>query len=203
MSAVFRPPPRSVLGQRLDELTAEVAQIAGRRHWQTGQSGSAHFTIRALELRREHVTAADPAVQRYLSALATAAAKVGPVQFEVFGLTLTPGSVMACARPLDDGPEEFRDQFAEVLGDDAWLERDSRRDIWYLNLLHFTTTIEEPESLVDWVTARKSRVVGRVEVAYAELVRFGMRAEDRAVMWPEVLGSARLGQAAIANPPGG
>lgn len=194
VSAVFRPRPRSVVGQRLDELTAEAARLAGAGHWQTGQAGSAHLTIRALEWYRKHVPASDQAVHRYQAALETTAAKVGPVGFEVTGLTLTPGTVMACAQPLDDRPEQFLDLFAEVLGNDAWLERDhfSRRDIWYINLLHFTTRIEQPDALVDWVAARRTQAVGRIDVTCAELIRFRLRANDRPAMWPEVLGTARL-----------
>lgn len=202
MSAVFRPPPHSRLGQRLDELTAEAAQLAGPDHWQTGQTGSAHFTIRALERYRAQVTASDPAVHRYLTALTTTAAKIGVVRFEVTGLTLTPGTVMACAQPLDDRPERFLDLFAELLGEDAWLERDhySRRDIWYINLLHFTTTIDQPHALVSWVTARHTQIVGSTDVRYAELIRFRLRDQKRPAMWPEVLGTARLGHTGVANP---
>lgn len=203
VSAVFRPPSSSVIGQRLDELTAEAAQLAGPDHWQTGQSGSAHLTIRALERYREHAPASDPAVHRYLAALQITAAKVGAVRFEVTGLTLTPGTVMACAQPLDDRPEQFLDLFADVLGDNAWLERDHywRREIWYLNLLHFTTTIEQPAALLDWVTTRRTQAIGRVEAACAELIRFRLRDQGRPVMWPEVLGTTQLGRMPVCPVP--
>jgi hypothetical protein len=162
---------------------------------------SAHVTIRALERYRERATASDPAVHRYLIGLQATAAKVGPVRFEITGLTLTPGTVMACARPLDDRPERFLDLFADLLGEDAWLERDHyhRRDIWYLNLLHFTTTIKNPEELINWVTQRRTQVVGRIDVTSAELTRFRLRDNVRPAMWPQVLGSAPLSNTADAN----
>ena len=191
MSAVFRPPSGSPLERRLDQLTAEAARLAGPSHWQTGQAGSAHFTIRALEGYREQVATTDPAVRRYRAALDAAAARTGPARFEVTGLTLTPGTVMACARPLDDEPDRFLDLFANLLGDDGWLERE-RRDIWYLNLLHFTTTIERPANLVDWVTSHRSRTIGQVEIAAAELIRSRLRTGARPAMLPETLGTARL-----------
>lgn len=192
VSAVFRPPSASRIERRLDELAAAAARLAGPGHWQTGQAGSAHLTIRALEGYRDQVSTTDPAVRRYQAALDATAARIGPARFEVTGLTLTPGTVMACARPLDDEPDRFLDLFAELLGDDGWLEHGARRDIWYLNLLHFTSAIERPADLVDWVAARRSRPVGQVEITAAELIRSRLRPGARPAMWPETLGTARL-----------
>ncbi len=133
VSVVLRPPTDSDLSHRLDEVTREAAAIAGPGHWQTGQLGSAHLTVRALETYRPTVDLAEPVIQRYLSAMERAA--TGQARFEVTGLTLTAGTVMASAVALDDQADLFLDQLATELGPDAWREKpDGRRDIWYLNL---------------------------------------------------------------------
>jgi hypothetical protein len=71
---------------------------------------------------------------------------------------------------------------------------DGRRDIWYLNLLHFTTGIANPTALIKWVAARRSVHLGEATIAIAELVRFHHVAEPpRPFMRPEVLGRVSLG----------
>jgi hypothetical protein len=171
VSVVLRPPIDSDLAQRLDAVTAEAAELAGPGHWQTGQLGSAHLTVRALEGYRATIAPDDPAIERYLSALRRAA--IGPTQFRVTGLTLTPGSVMACAIPLDGAADAFMDRFATELGPDDWFERPyGRRDIWYLNLVHFTSAIANPLKLIDWVAERRTTTIGEVEIGAPELVRF-------------------------------
>ncbi|MDX6260194.1 MAG: hypothetical protein QOH84_1882 [Kribbellaceae bacterium] len=193
VSVVLRPPTDSPLSHTLDELTTEAAALAGPGQWQTGQLGSAHLTVRALEYYRPTVDPDEPVIKRYQSAMERAAA-TGPARIEVTGLILTPGSVMAAAQPLDDQADLFMDQLKFELGPDAWLELPSgRRDIWYLNLLHFTTAIPDPERLIDWVGARRNSVFGKVSIDTAELVRFRHEPDgSRPLMRPEVLGSAYL-----------
>jgi hypothetical protein len=71
---------------------------------------------------------------------------------------------------------------------------DGRRDIWYLNLLHFTTGIANPTALIKWVAARRSVHLGEATIAIAELVRFHHVPEPRRpFMRPEVLGRVSLG----------
>jgi hypothetical protein len=193
VSVVLRPPTDSPLSHTLDELTAEAAALAGPGHWQTGQLGSAHLTVRALEYYRQTVDPDEPVIKRYQSALERAAS-TGPARIEVTGLTLTPGSVMAAAQPLDDQADLFMDQLKFELGPDAWQELPyGRRDIWYLNLLHFTTAIPDPGRLIDWVGARRNSAFGQVSIDIAELVRFRHEPDgSRPLMRPEVLGSAYL-----------
>ncbi|WP_020392285.1 hypothetical protein [Kribbella catacumbae] len=97
VSVVLRPPADSLLSHRLDDVTQEAAALAGPGHWQTGQTGSAHLTVRALETYRHLVDPAEPTIQRYRSAMERAAAAAGPARIKVTGLTLTAGSVMASA----------------------------------------------------------------------------------------------------------
>lgn len=171
ISVVLRPPQDCALAHALDALTTEAAALAGPDHWQTGQLGSAHLTVRALEPRRYVIPPDDPALGRYQSALHRAIkASTWPIRFQITGLTLTPGTVMACARPLTPDADLFSARLAAELGPDARHEP-TPRDIWYLNLLHFTTDIASPQALIDWVAGRRHTVVGTTIIAAPELVR--------------------------------
>lgn len=192
ISVVLRPPADSELSHRLDELTQEAATLAGPGHWETGQTGSAHLTVRALETYRRFIDPAEPTVQRYRSAMDRAAAVVGPARIKVTGLTLTAGSVMASAVPLDAQADLFLDTLATELGPDAWFEHPNRRDIWYLNLLHFTTDIPSPQPLITWVKAHRSVPLGEATIKTADLVRFHHTPTTRPHMRPAPLASAPL-----------
>ncbi|WP_432942667.1 hypothetical protein ACQPXM_37140 [Kribbella sp. CA-253562] len=193
VSTVFRPAPDGPLAQRLDQLTLEAADASGPGHFQTGQLHSAHFTIRALERYRETVTPDDPAVHRYAAALRTSAAQVCPATFDLTGLILTRGTVMACARPLDNHANHLQKLYADALGPDGWLEAGEVRDIWYVNLLHFAAPIPDPTSLIAWVTARRHLPLGSVTVTTAELVRFRHSPGPRPYLRPETLAAVPLG----------
>jgi hypothetical protein len=77
---------------------------------------------------------------------------------------------MACAEPMDAGADTFSDRLTTELGPDAWFERE-RRDIWYLNLLHFTTDILNPAALITWVTAHRTTPLGTTTIPAPSLVR--------------------------------
>lgn len=194
VSVVLRPQPDSALAMRLDTLTAEAAELAGPGHWHTGQASSAHLTVRALETYRASVDLTEPTVRRYQAAMDRAAVATGPARIQVTGLTLTTGTVMACALPSDDQADLFMDRLATELGPDAWFETPhGRRDIWYLNLIHFTTDIANPEALIDWVAAHRALNLGEATIPTAELVRFHHTpTTQRPYMRPEVLGHASL-----------
>ena len=172
----------------MDAVTQEAAELAGPGHWQTGQLGSVHLTVRALEPRREHVPDDDPTVARYLSALHRATSRARwPVGFRVTGLTLTAGTVMACAEPLDSAADTFSDHVTHELGPDAWYETE-RRDIWYLNLLHFTGDIADPDALIEWVTDHRTTSLGTVHIEAPELVRSEYHPGPRPHMRPIAVG---------------
>ncbi|MEU4391660.1 hypothetical protein [Kribbella sp. NPDC023855] len=195
VSVVLRPPADGALSRRLDALTVEAAAIAGGGHWQTGQVGSAHLTVRALEFYRPDVDPDEPVIKRYRAAMERAASTIGPARIEVTGLTLTPGTVMASAVPLDDQADLFMDQLKDELGPDAWHELGyGRRDIWYLNLLHFTGDIPSPEVLIEWVREHRSVSLGEATIRAAELVRFWHAPDGpRPFMRPQLLASVPLG----------
>jgi len=186
VSVVLRPPTDSHVAQALDALTAEAATLAGPGHWQTGQAGSAHLTVRALEGHRASIAPDDAAIRRYEAAIERAS--VGPAGFRVTGLTLTPGTVMACVVPVDPTGDAFMDRLAVELGPDDWFERPhGRRDIWYFNLVHFTTDIAAPHDLIEWVAERRSAPIGQVIVPAPELVRFRHCAGPRPHMRPVIV----------------
>lgn len=194
VSVVLRSPGDSELSRRLDALTSEAAILAGPGHWHTGRAGSAHLTVRALETYRHEVDPSAPVIQRYRSALRAAADRTGPALIQVTGLTLTAGSVMACAVPLDAQADLLMDRFAEELGPDGWFENPyGRRDIWYLNLVHFTSHIASPQHLIDWVAERRRLDVGQTAITAAELVRFHYCPDvSGPFMRPQLLDSAQL-----------
>lgn len=190
VSVTLRPPADSPLTHTLNTLTDQAAALAGPDHFHTGTLGSAHLTVRALEGYREVISPDDAAIQRYQSAIERA----GPAtsRFRVTGLTLTAGTLMACAYPLDPNADSFLDRLATELGPDAWHERPyGRRDIWYLNLLHFTTEILAPEGLIDWVAGHRSTSFGEVCIPSAELVRFRHEPGPPPYMRPLLLSGVR------------
>lgn len=186
-SALLQPGPDSAVAQRLNDLMLEALEYAGSSHWRTGRIGTSHLTVRSIGVRQEGVRPDDLAVQRYASALRRAVSDLGELTFTVQGLAVTPGSVMAAALPADDQADQLLIRFAEELGSDA----DGRlelRDIWYLNLLHFTDEIADPEGLVRWVDARRAVFIGSVTIGACDLVRWDAeKVADRYEMRPSVL----------------
>lgn len=85
---------------------------------------------------------------------------------------------MACAEPVGSVADSFSDRLTAELGTDAWYET-TRRDIWYLNLLHFTGDIAHPTALIDWVASRRAAPYGTVAVGNAELVRAELAVGER------------------------
>jgi len=167
VSVVLRPDLRAAAA--LETLACEAAAVAGDGHWLTGAVDSSHLTMRALEHPRDGIRDDDPRVARYAEALCTAAAGVRPLTFDVTGLTLTPLSVMACAMPTDEAADRLCAAYVAALGADAWLENGFRRDIWYLNILHFAAPVPDPGALIGWVAERRESVPIRVRVTEVEI----------------------------------
>jgi hypothetical protein len=193
VSVVLRPDDAAA--ERLERAMAEVEAYAGSGHFRTGIAGSAHFTVRVLERYRETVGEGDEMVRRYAEALRRAARHVESIRLDLVGLTLTPGSVMVRAHPVDDSADRFMDALKDELKDDGWREAGFRRDIWYANILHFAADIARPAELIKWVAQRRNLDLGHAVTDTAELVRF--RYEDGTagrLMRPEVLASARTGR---------
>lgn len=193
VSVVLRPD--LAMAMRLAQTMTEAEGLVGPGHFRTGVADSVHFTVRALELYREAVGEEDEAVQRFARAMRRSARGVGPIELDLVGLTLAPGSVMACAYPVDDNADRFMDLLKGELGDDAWHEAGFARDIWYATILHFAADIAHPVELIEWVAQRRGLALGRTVIDTAELVRF--RYEEGALerlMRPHVLASAPLTQ---------
>ncbi|MEV4351002.1 hypothetical protein AB0J83_41625 [Actinoplanes sp. NPDC049596] len=102
---------------------------------------------------------------------------IGPLTFTVVGLTLTPGSVMACAVPADDGPDRLADAYGKALGADGWHENEFDREFWYLNLVHFAEVVRDPDRLIAWVADRRDREISTVVVNEVQLARWWFSGE--------------------------
>ncbi|MEV8445059.1 hypothetical protein [Streptomyces parvus] len=174
----------------MDRVTSEALAVAGGSHWPTGAVASSHFTVRTLERYRPAVAEDDEQVLRYQTALRRSSARVGTIRLELTGLTLTPASVMLCASPSDDAIERFAEYLAEELAGDGWFEAGFIRDIWYANLVHFTGPPDIPQTLVEWVAARRSLDLGASMHTCADLISWTFNGRH---MVPATLGSAKLG----------
>jgi hypothetical protein len=191
ISVVCSPDVR--VGALLDELTSEAARVAGPHHWRTAAGGRAHFTVRALEGHRSVVPDDDPAAARYLCAMERTAARCSNVALRLTGLVLTPGTVMACAEPVDDHAFAVMDVLEDELGEDAWFELPfGRRDIWYVNLLHFTGPVTDVPGLVRWVDERRRLDLGQTVLDRLGLVRFELSGDDVPGMRPVTLHDRQL-----------
>jgi hypothetical protein len=138
----------------------------------TGAAVSSHLTVRSLEPWRDSIAEDDPLVRRYAEALAVAMDGIGPLTFIIVGLTLTPGSVMACAVPSDGRADRLAGAYGTALGADGWHENEFTRELWYLNLVHFADTIDAPDRIIDWVAARREREIATVTVDGVQLARW-------------------------------
>jgi hypothetical protein len=170
LSALLRPDLPSA--HELDRVAHEAADAAGGRHWITGAAVSSHLTLRSLEPWREEIKPGDPLIQRYAAALALAVKGIGPLTFTIVGLTLTLGSVMACAVPADDGADRLADAYGKALGPDGWHENEFTREFWYLNLVHFAEVVQTPNRLIDWVADRRDQELGKVVVNEVQLTQW-------------------------------
>lgn len=186
-------PPDVAAAGRVDRLAREALALAGPGHFGTGLTGSAHFTVRALEPFRAHVPEDDPAVRCYRAALTRVAARCVPVELRLVGVTLTPISVMLAAEPVDPAADHLARALREELGPDSAHEDGFVRDIWYATLVHLADNVAEPEALVRWVRERRELDVGTTRAERAELVRFRFtRSPLPARMQPEVLAAVPL-----------
>lgn len=172
VSVLVRPQPE--LAARLHGLTVELAALAGPGQWTTGAADTSHLTVYSLEPHRPGVTAEDPRVRRLADPVRRTAQAASPGTFEVTGLALTPGGVVASCVPLDDGARRLRPGLAEALGGDVF-EASYRGDQWWMSLLHLAAPVQRPVDLVDYVEDRRAQPVGRLCAERLELVRYDYR----------------------------
>lgn len=166
------------LAERLDAEAGELAALAGPGHWPTGALGSAHLTVFSLEPHRVGVGPDDPAVERYAEATARAAAGTPAPAFDVVGLALTPGGVVARCLPANPVAAGLRAAVNAALGAEAF-ETGYRGDQWWSSLLHFAAPVAEPEALVAHVAQRRDRSLGRFTARALDLVRYEYRQAAR------------------------
>lgn len=188
VSVIIRPDRDGA--SRLDELTAVARATTGGSQWATGSAATAHVTVRTLEPHRATIPAADAAIERSRAALARAACRCAPVRLELRGLLVTPISVMLRCVPLDETADLLSQALAVELGDDGWYEAGRRRDIWYLNLVHFASPVGHPRELLEWVEQRRELSVGTMSADCAELVCWDFNGER---MVPVTISSMPLG----------
>jgi hypothetical protein len=185
VSVLVRPQPE--LAERLAAETAELVRLAGPQQWATGAAGSAHLTVFSLEPHRPGVGLDDPAVARYAAAVAAAAATTAPAEFDVTGLALTPGGVVAACVPADRAAHALRPGLVDAMGGDVF-EATYRGDQWWLSLLHLAGPVADPGGLVAHVDGRRGTSLGRLEARSLQLVRYEYRRlADGARMVPVVL----------------
>lgn len=108
------------------------------------------------------------------------------MRLRVTGLTLTRGSVMASAEPVDGAAAGFASALAEELGGAGWYEANVERTIWYTNLVHFAGPVTAPRALVGWVADRRRLDLDVTTCDRAELLDWGY---DGGQMVPVRLGS--------------
>jgi hypothetical protein len=170
VSVILRPDRDA--RDRLDRLTGEVRDVAGRSHWGTGNAIAEHLTVRALEPHRDPIGVDDAAVARYAAALRRTAARCGPARLALTGITLSPSTVMCCASPIGSDADAVAAVLAEELGADDEYERSFNRDIWYVTLLHFADPVTVVEPLIDWITQRRRLDLGTIRADRLELIRW-------------------------------
>jgi hypothetical protein len=188
IGAALRPDP--VAAAALEDCARQAAAVIGGTPWLAGARRSSHLTRRAgLEPHRSQVPDGDQQVARYAAALRHATRGVAPLRFAVTGLTLTPISVMACARPADAAADELAAAFGAALSADGQPAPGRAPDFWYLNLAYFTGPVRCPGRLVDWVAARRSAWLTSIAVTEVQLMRWR---HTRTGMVPVPLCTVRL-----------
>lgn len=184
--------PSGELAESLDALSSEVLGVGGDGHWRSGRLGAAHVTVRALEPYGNGRLDIDNAA-RYISVLERAVAELGPISLEFEGIALSVGTVMACGKSPDGVADELRDRLGTELGPDGWLEdrhfKGGRDPIWYTSILHFAGPLAFPETLVDWVEARRALSIGVGTFTSVALCQFAF---DGDAMCPRVVGTVSV-----------
>lgn len=197
LSVLARPQPE--LAATLDQVTGELAVLAGPGQWTTGARDTSHLTLYSLEPHRGGVTLEDPLARRYADAVRSAAQVCPAGTFQVTGLALTPGGVVASCVPLDAGARALRPTLVDTLGGDVF-EASYRGDLWWISLLHLARPVHRPGDLVAYVDPRRAQPFGQLVVDRLELVRYEYReGVDSRGMTPVPLVSVPLVGAPLAG----
>lgn len=168
-SVVLRPDAKTL--SRVERWVLEVLPLVGPGHWATGSSKTAHITVRSLGPRRSSDSAGE-LTERFGRAVAAASEAVGSVQFDMGAVLLSPISVMLALHPVGDSAARLAAALEEALGQEGWFEKGRPRDIWYLNVVHFTGSIADPRGLVQWVETRDGSEGSPVHAESLEAVQW-------------------------------
>lgn len=186
-SVILRPDDDT--RSRVDVWVSDLLPLVGPGHWATGSSASVHITVRTLEARRS-ADSDDDLVARYAKPVGAAAEAVGSARFKLGRVLLSPISVMLALLPVDDTADRLAATLEQALGPDGWFERNRVRDIWYLNLVHFTGPIADVDRLAQWVDTYDSVQGWQVDANSLEAVRWDF---DGLRMIPRPLARVPLG----------
>ncbi len=175
--------------RRLGPVAVAADVAAGGGHWRTGAADTVHVTVRALAGHRPDLRGDEPHVRRWASALQRAAAVCPALTVRFTGIGLSPAGVIAHAEPDDRAADRFAAVLLDELGEDGRLEAEYTRDLWYATLVHFTGPILDPQRLIGWVAARRTRELGACRLTTAQLINW--RFADRPRL--STLAQARFG----------
>lgn len=184
-SVILRPDSDAL--SQIQRWTEVAIELAGPSHWSTGSESAAHITVRTLGPRRSGEPDAH-LVGRWAGAVNRA---VGGRQLSFLAdrMLITPISVMLGLQPTDDAPNCLVRSLASALGVDGWFEQDRVRDIWYVNLVHFTGPVAYPAALARWVARFPVDPSFCVRGRSLDIVRWQF---DGARMQPQLLARAPL-----------
>jgi hypothetical protein len=190
LSVVFRP--RGRLRDQLADLTAEAAGAVGEHHWRTGSHGAAHVTVRALEPHSKNPLSSKK-LNRYAAALERSARGIGPIPFELHGLAVSAGALMACAEDSTGAGHELRQRLQIELGEDGWLENSyfaaGRDPIWYVTLINFTGPLLDDSRFIAWFESNHDRSLGQEAFSQVDICRWQFEGSR---MMPKVVATVRL-----------
>ena len=194
LSLVARPDPAAA--DRLDELSAQAAELAGPGHWRTGRRGTSHLTVCYLEHEHRDVPDGDARVAELAELVSDVSRTVPALSWELTGVSLADRGVLALATPVDDSAAAFRADVVKALGAQGDREATYRRSVWWATLLHFAAPVVDVEGLASWADEHHDRGLGPLSAASVDLVRY---VHDGRQMVPKTVAAVRLGDGEVVR----
>jgi hypothetical protein len=193
LSVVFAP--KGPLRDQLADVTTEAAKVTGEHHWRTGSEGAAHLTVRALEPHTKGPLSTKN-MDRYVDAIRRSARDIDSIPFGFQGLTVSSGTLMACAEDSVGAGQKLRHRLHIELGEDGWLENsyfaNGRDPIWYVTLINFTGPLLDARRFIEWFESNRDRSFAKEEFSHVDVCRWQF---DGSRMTPKVVATVSLDQA--------